>query len=353
MAITLPANKWLGVLSNLIGYSQTADTMERGSMNRFINSCQNINTPDGDGKIILAADVPKVLDLSDASTLLTVTKPTVESQYLSVTRYKVVPVSTNSYLMRNAFVEVSAMSTFIAYIRASARTAKDMYIYGDLLNQLATYTPANGNQTITINIQDISSITDPEKIQSVKTLNSNTIVTEMINTLREMNAPSTDYNDYGFTEIIDGGSLKAVLNSTLDVAMIVNTFATQLRSGLITEEERWAETISIPQKQLVANGFAAADVTKLVGYLMHKEKLQFGYFYEVATSFFDGSNLTQNDWLHFSYYIGLAKAYPCAVFKTNVPFIGSSAAASMTTMLSKIKLSEAATVNAAAARAAK
>ena len=58
-----------------------------------------------------------------------------------------------------------------------------------------------------------------------------------------------------------------------------------------------------------------ANQTAVIGWLMHKEKLQYGYFYEVATNFYDASNLSQNNWLHFAYYLDTVSALPAVLLK--------------------------------------
>ena len=47
--ITLSANRFLGALTNLIAYSQVANTTERGRVGDFVNSFQDINVENGDG----------------------------------------------------------------------------------------------------------------------------------------------------------------------------------------------------------------------------------------------------------------------------------------------------------------
>lgn len=308
-AITLNVNKFLGALTNLIAYAQTAITLEKGNVNRLIESCRDIDCENGDGKVVLSADVLSVGDLSESSTLLTTVKPTVDEQYIPITGYKVVQLTINKYLMRGAFVEESAMSGFIAYLNTVMKKTKDIYIYNLLVNAYNSYVPKQTTQTVTVNLYNTSGATG-EDLLALQTYNTNQMYNALIMTLTEMGADTSAYNDLGFTELIDYSSLKFVANSYFNTQMIINTLATLLNSGKITEEQKWSETIVIPQ-----NKMSTANKSSVIGWLGHNKKIQFGYYYNVATSFFDGSNLNQNNWLHFSYYLGSVNAYPMVIFK--------------------------------------
>lgn len=304
--ITLSVNKFLGTLTNLIAYSQTLDTLEDGELNRLVASCQDINVDNGNGKVVLAADVLTVTDLPEASTLLSVSKPTVSEQYVPVTDYKVVQMTINKYLMRGAFVEEGAMSGFIAYLMSVMKQTKQIYLYNEIVKKYKNYTPTQATQTVSVPLYALADA-DTVAIREQKlTYNSNAMYNALIMVLTEMGADTTAYNDAGFTEVIDYKSLKFVGNSYFNTQMLINTLATLLNSDKITEAQKWSETIIIPQGKL--------NDTATIGWLGHKKKIQFGYFYNVATSFFDASTLNQNNWLHFSYYMDEIDALPMVKF---------------------------------------
>lgn len=315
--ITLQANKWLGVLTNLIGFAQMLDTIQTGSVSRLIRSAEDIPTPYGDGKVVYSANIPAVKDLdAENSTLLKATKPDVREQYLPVTDYKVVPLSINRYLVANVFCNETIMADFAAYVLVTMEKSRDVYLYQAILEQYVDYVPTQATQTLTVNLINTAVITTgAADVQAAKISNANTIVSALIKLLRSMEAPSNAYNDEKLTEIIDGSSLKLIINNDFDVDLIVNTFATLFGAGKITEEERWSETIGIPSEQLVNAG--QSDTSKLIGWFGDRKKVQFGYFYEVATSFFDGSTLNENHFLHFSIYIGTVKSLPCVKILAN------------------------------------
>lgn len=309
--ITLSANRFLGALTNLIAYSQVANTTEAGRVGDFVNSFQDINVENGDGKVILASDLLSVNDLSGTSTLLASNPPTVNEQYVSVTNYKVIPMTINRYLMRNAFVEETQLANFVGYLMSIMRTTKTAFLSSEIIKELEAYTPTNATQTVEVHVFDTSSLNDPAQLQQANTYNANAINKALINTLNGMSFPTDAYNDLSYEEIIDYSSLKLIIRASVDNNVLVDSLATLLNSDKITEAQRWSETYVVPDAQF-SSTFQSRDI---IAWLMHNKKIQFGYFYEVATEFFDASTLNQNDWLHFAYYLDTIDAYPAVEFK--------------------------------------
>lgn len=316
--ITLNVNKYLGALTNLIAYSQVANTLERGRVGDFVASCQDINVENGDGKVVLAADLLGVNDLSGTSSLLTPTVPTVNEQYVSVENYKVIPMTINRYLVRNAFVDESQLANFVGYLKSIMQTTKVAYLSDQIIAELEAYVPTNASQTVTVKTIDITGLTDPAQLEAARRYNANAIQKAFINVLNAMSFPTDKYNDLGYKEIIDFESMKLLIRTGANTDILVDSLAYLLNSDKITEAQRWGETFSIPDEQ-----FKVPSNT-FVAWLMHKKKIQFGYFYEVATSFFDGSTLNEQDWLHFAYYLDTIDAFPCVCFEIDASLTPSA-----------------------------
>ena len=318
--ITLSANKFLGALTNLIAYSQIANTTEEGRVGQFVNSFQDINVENGDGKVVLSSDLLNVEDLSGTSTLLESNLPTVDEQYISVENYKVIPMTINRYLMRNAFVDETQLANFVGYLMSIMRTTKTAYLSNAIIEKLESYTPTQATQTVTVHTINTANLTDPMQLQQAKTYNANAIQKELIKLLNNLSFPTNKYNDLSFTEIIDYKSLKFIVRSSTDADILIDSLAFLLNSDKITEAQKWGDTYVIPDEQ-----FTTLD-SSIVGWLMHDKKVQFGYFYEVATEFFDASTLNQNDWLHFAYYLDIVNALPAIEIKISADITPSALA---------------------------
>lgn len=311
--ITLSANKFLGTITNLIAYAEVANTLDRGRVGEFINSFQSRNVENGDGKVIRAADLLSAKDLGSTSTLLETNLPTVNEQYIPVENYKVIPMTINQYLMRGAFVDESQLATFVGYLQGVMEATKVATLSDAILTELAAYTPTQATQTVSVDMFDVSTLNDPAQREAAERYNAKALQKALINTLTAMGFPTAKYNDLGYKEIIDNRSLKLVVKQSENTDMVVDSLAYLLNSDKITDAQKWGETFAVPDEQ-----FEGKDLDEnVVAWLMDRKKVQFGYFYQVATAFFDGSILNENRWLHFSYYIGTVAALPAVVFKAN------------------------------------
>lgn len=308
--ITLQVNKFLGALTNLIAYSQVADTMEEGQVGKFVASFQDINVENGDGKVVLASDLLTVKDLSGTSSLLSSNPPTVNEQYVSVENYKVIPMTINRYLMRGAFVEEGQLANFIGYLMGMMQATKTAYLSEELIKEIEAYTPTQATQIVTINTINTTNLTDPMQLEAANRYNANAIQKAFIKALQAMSFPTSKFNDLSYKEVMDFKSLKLIIKAEQDVDIVVDSLAYLLNSDKITEAQRWGATYVVPEEQFTGD-------SEFVAWLMHNKKIQYGYFYEVATSFFDGSTLNQNDWLHFAFYLDTINAYPAVCFKLN------------------------------------
>jgi hypothetical protein len=307
MAITLNANLFLGALSNLICYLDVADVLKLDSL-KLNKVCKKRDVKYGDSILFRSADIPSVTNMPTTSTLLTAVLPTTKEQVLSVSKYKTVQLTINEWLMRGAFDGEYAMSDYVAYLMKTMRASKEKYIFDELVGLLDGYTPTNAEQTITINMFDITSLLDPAQLQMAETYNTNTFIKALIKAQIKLETPYNKFNDDTFTEIVSNEDMVLFSTDNLEANILVDTFAKLFNSDKISKEFKYGDSVTIPQDL-----FTTLTNTFLC-YLAHREKFQYGYAFSVATSFFDASTLNTNNWLHFAYYIGSVNAYPCIKF---------------------------------------
>lgn len=315
--ITLPVNKWLSALTALIIFTQVAMGFTGVETNELLSSCEDVNVPNGNGKLVLSADVLDVDNYSATSSLLTVTNPTVAEEYLTVDNFKVIPLSLNEYLLKQSFTDESTSANFAGYLMSIMKTTKDIHLYKALIATFEAWEPEVATQeivTIEVEQYDTSTVTalNIGFINELKTLNANNIYNAILDLMNNMTAPTADYNEQGFTQMLSKVDLKFTMNSKFNNQLLINSLATLLNSDKITSAENNVNKhIIIPKNQftgLVETGKTNAEY--LIGFVSHLKKVQYGYFYNLATQFFDGSNLFLNNWLHFAYYMGTFKAYP-------------------------------------------
>ena len=87
-----------------------------------------------------------------------------------------------------------------------------------------------------------------------------------------------------------------------------------LKSQEIKDRFEWGETVPIPYGKVKAGLKDAGstqeetDANSFIGIMAHADKFQYGFMYEVLASIFNPANLTDQDFMHFSYYMAAVKA---------------------------------------------
>lgn len=318
--LTLSANKFLGTLTNLLAIVETADTFESGNgLYRVLSLFRSSDIEKGAGKVVNAVDVLTVEDLDLDRSPWTIKAPTVDQQQIDVEAYKVVPLSLSRYLLKGAFAEESAIAYFIGYVRAVMQKTKDIYLYKELLKTIFTWardadSELAAGQRITVALYNYTG-SDAERALAYDRINANLICKAILNFVKEISgADSSAYNELEFTEIVDPKSLVYLVNSHFDTELVVDTFASLLKSQEIKDRFEWGETVPIPYGKVKAGLKDAGstqeetDANAFIGIMAHADKFQYGFMYEVLASIFNPANLTDQDFMHFSYYMAAVKA---------------------------------------------
>lgn len=310
MAITLNANKFVGTLSNLICYTFYKDNYHLGdNIDALLNAFRSDDTINGDGKLVLTSDLPVVKDLVvNTSTLLTSVPPVIQEQYIPVTKFKYIQLTVNRYLMRGGFEDEYAMATLISYLLNNMRVAKRLQLKSDIENVIVKILTNNPTtQTVTGLAKPTANPTAVE-LNAVRTYNTNLIyrtiltVIQMLGLGYELNVTDVTTGNGTFKAYERPDNIVCLVEPSTMASMDVDTLATLLNSNKITQKinVNFIENEAIPDGEVL---------------LLSKDKIQYGYFYQVATSFFDASNLNQQDFLHFSYYCDQIERAPAVLIE--------------------------------------
>lgn len=310
MAITLNANKFVGTLSNLICYTFYKDNYHLGdNIDALLNAFRSDNTINGDGKLVLTSDLPVVKDLVvNTSTLLTSVPPVIQEQYIPVTKFKYIQLTVNRYLMRGGFEDEYAMATLISYLLNNMRVAKRLQLKSDIENVIAKILTNNPTtQTVTGLAKPTANPTAVE-LNAVRTYNTNLIyrtiltVIQMLGLGYELNVTDVATGNDTFEAYERPDNIVCLVEPSTMASMDVDTLATLLNSNKITQKIN----VNFIENEAIGDG-------KVL--VLSKDKIQYGYFYQVATSFFDASNLNQQDFLHFSYYCDQIERAPAVLIE--------------------------------------
>lgn len=318
--LTLTANKFLGTLTNLLVIVETANTFESNNgLYRVLDLCRSTDIGEGGGKVINAVDILTVEDLDLTRSPWTIKAPTVNQQQFDVESYKVVPLSLSRWLMKGAFANEYALAYFVGYCRAVMQKTKDIHMYKELLKMIfGWYLDSGSALKATQKIQvELINYTGSDAVQEngYKKINAERIASALIDFVREVGgADSNGFSELGYTSIVDPKNLVFYVNTKFDTKLLVDTFASLFHSEKIAERFEWGETVPLPKTKIVAaltansDAQAATHAEECIGIIANREKFQYGFFYEVLASIFNPANLTDQDFMHFSYYLGAVTA---------------------------------------------
>lgn len=310
MPITLNANKFIGTLSNLICYTFYKDNYRLGdNIDALLEAFRSDDTINGDGKLVLTSDLPVVKDLVvNTSTLLTSVPPEIQEQYIPVTKFKYIQLTVNRYLMRGGFEDEYAMANLISYLLNNMRIAKRLQLKTDIETVITKITTNNPTtQTVTGLARPTGTPTAVE-LNAVRTYNTNLIYRTLLTVIQEL---GLGY-ELNITDKITGNdtfkayerpnNIVSLISPSTMASMDVDTLATLLNSNKITQKIN----VNFIENDTITDGEIL---------IVSKDKIQYGYFYQVATSFFDASNLNQQDFLHFSYYCDQIERAPAVLIE--------------------------------------
>lgn len=310
MAITLNANKFVGTLSNLICYTFYKDNYHLGdNIDALLNVFRSDDTINGDGKLVLTSDLPVVKNLAvNTSTLLTSVPPVIQEQYIPVTKFKYIQLTVNRYLMRGGFEDEYAMATLISYLLNNMRVAKRLQLKSDIeavISEILTNNPTT--QTVTGLAKPTTNPTAVE-LNAVRTYNTNLIYRTILTVIQNLglgyilNITNKTTGNDTFVAYERPENIVCLVEPLTMASMDVDTLATLLNSNKITQKIN----VNFIESDAIGEGRVL---------VLSKDKIQYGYFYQVATSFFDASNLNQQDFLHFSYYCDQIERAPAVLIE--------------------------------------
>lgn len=310
MPITLNANKFIGTLSNLICYTFYKDNYRLGdNIDALLEAFRSDDTINGDGKLVLTSDLPVVKDLVvNTSTLLTSVPPEIQEQYIPVTKFKYIQLTVNRYLMRGGFEDEYAMANLISYLLNNMRIAKRLQLKSDIETVITKITTNNPTtQTVTGLAKPTTSPTAVE-LNAVRTYNTNLIYRTLLTVIQklglgyELNVTNKTTGNDTFEAYERPNNIVCLISPSTMASMDVDTLATLLNSNKITQKIN----VNFIENDTIKDGEIL---------IVSKDKIQYGYFYQVATSFFDASNLNQQDFLHFSYYCDQIERAPAVLIE--------------------------------------
>lgn len=244
----------------------------------------------------------------NTSTLLTSVPPEIQEQYIPVTKFKYIQLTVNRYLMRGGFEDEYAMANLISYLLNNMRIAKRLQLKTDIETVIAEILTNNPTKKTVTGLARPTGTPTAVELNAVRTYNTNLIyrtiltVIQMLGLGYELNVTDVTTGNDTFEAYERPDNIVCLVEPSTMASMDVDTLATLLNSNKITQKinVNFIENEAIPEGEVL---------------LLSKDKIQYGFFYQVATSFFDASNLNQQDFLHFSYYCDQIERAPAVLIE--------------------------------------
>lgn len=303
----LNQNEFVSDLLNLVLELKVNKTTKGERVNQLIREFTSDMVEYGDSKGYISVDTLQTSDYSKTSSLLTVSEPTMDEQFLETTDRKKIAVSISKYLMKGAFTGENSLSEAIAVIESMLEKTKVIYTYKKIVKAFEDYVPAEATQTVTVTLNSEAGLSGAD-LEAVRRINAITLHSAMRNTSLAMQTPTRKYNDLAFEEMYDADDLIFLKNAEIETYINAYAFAELLNSDKLNDEKIYDKSILIPSEQFTG------DQSKTIGWLCSKGKYQILPRFVIATSFQDGSNLMTNEWLHFWYISGFVNGLACVKF---------------------------------------
>lgn len=320
MQIVLNTNEYYSGLVNFILFMRLYATNTSKKEKTIVDVFATETLEYGDRKVFPFAELPKVEDYSLTSSLLTDKPIKYSEEFIGSPIKKKISLSRIEPFLKMAVMDSSGMQTFVSYILGLMETAKEDYLYTQIMSDLLTWTPTNStgkrmDKTVTFLDESAAGLSATE-ILNIRRLNQENLELSWQKTLDDMSVFTDLFID------IDNGSGASATNFKTAVRpedlifignakylneRVVSLMATLLKSEEIDKNFRMPYMLKIPQDTFDKNN--ASDVA---GFIVHKYWYQWFYHFVFMGSFFDPDTVRIKNVLHFWYSKGRLKNLPAS-----------------------------------------
>lgn len=255
----LTDNEYFSGLTELACYmSMEKDLNDFSAFSNFNEIWKEEDLNFGGYKIRTHVNLPEIKDYQEESTLLKVTKPTIEQIEYTFNHKKMVPISYSQELLRASFLNGDGINAFVSYVMQQVNNACQVFIYEELIK-----TCLNGSATSLQILEDTSKDFSESKIN----MNARRIAGAVKTLAFNKETPITD-------------------------VVIVCTPTAYARN--FSNYELYTNPINT-RIEVVSHEQLSDDII----YVIPKQHIVYFYALNFSGSFFDPSNLMVNNFVHF------------------------------------------------------
>ena len=317
-SIVLNANDYFTGLTNFILfmrlYATNTSKKEKSLTDVFCTETLEY----GDQKVFTFAELPSVEDYSLTSSLLTDKPIKYAQEVIGNPIKKKISLSRVEPFLKMAMMNSGGMATFVAYILGLMESAKEDYLYNEIMKDLLKWSPSQTtgkemNQTVPLLTE--AGVTDAEALNATQLQNQKRIEKQWQKIFDDFSL----YTDV-FIDINNGGSSATNFKTAMDLKdlifignakflndEIMDLMAVLLNSDKIDKNFRRPYCIKIPQRTFDSN-----SASNVIGFVAHKHWYQWFYHFIYQGAFFDIDTVRIKNVLHFWYSKGHLKNLPVA-----------------------------------------
>ena len=324
MDIILNENEFYTGLVNFILFMRLYATNTSKRQKSIIDVFCTETLEYGDRKAYPFAELPSVTDYSTTSSLLSNSPIHYSEEFIGDPIKKKIPLSRSEPFAKLAMMSSSGMSAFISYILGLMESAKEDYLYNEIMQDLISWTPTNstGKKMVqTLNLRGIKAGTAASEEQAAYSLNQRDIQLAWQRLYDDFSL----YTDL-FIDIDNNGSTKTNFKTAMNKddlifignakylnEQIIDQLVVFLKSNLIDEKFTHPHILKVPEKTFEDN-----EADNIIGFVAHKHWYQWFYHFNFMGSFFDPDTLRIKNVLHFWYSKGRLKNLPASKLVANV-----------------------------------
>lgn len=324
MDIVLNSNEYFTGLVNFILFMRLYATNTSKRQKSIIDVFASETLEYGDRKAFPFAELPKVEDYSLTSSLLTDKPIKYTEEFIGSPIKKKISLSRVEPYLKMAMMNSSGMVAFVGYILGLMESAKENYLYNEIMTDILSWTPTNstGKEMIqTVDLIDTSDISSPTDLKAAKELNQQEIELKWQKAFDDFSIFTDIFLDINngtgttatnFQSAVKPEDLIFIGNAKFLNERVVNLMATMFNSKYIADEFRHPYCLKVPQRTFDGN-----NKSNVIGFVCHKYWYQWFYHFTFMGNFFDPDTVRIKNVLHFWYSKGRLKNLPATQLSAN------------------------------------
>lgn len=313
--ITLNSNEYFSGLQNFIVFMRMYATNTSKRQKKIVDVFCTETLEFGDQKVFPFAELPAVEDYSLTSSLLTDKPIKYSEEFIGDPIKKKISLSTIDAFLKMAMLNSNGMKAFMSYIVGTMESAKEDYLYGQIMSDLLKWAPtvtSGKEMKQTVTLLDTSKITDPVELNAAELQNQKRIELAWQKTFDDFSIFTDVFldidnttNTTNFKSALRLEDLIFIGNAKFLNERVVNLMGTLLNSNKLDDNFRHPYCLKVPQRTFDAN-----TQSNCIGFVCHRHWYQWFYHMTFMGSFYDVDTLRLKRVLHFWYSKGTLKNLP-------------------------------------------